>query len=82
MKTPKVWVDRTTLDGEKKEDRLTDEKSKIQGTSEERVFALYSRKQAENAPLSPLPPPLPSPVKIVDAPAGESSRDLELVDIF
>ena len=48
-------------------------KSKIQATSEERVCALYSRKQAENTPLSPLlPPPLPSPVKIVDAPAGES----------
>ena len=72
MKTPKIWVDRTTLDGEKKEDRLTDEKSKIQATSEERVCALHSRKQAEHAPLSPLPPPLPSLVKIVDAPAGES----------
>ena len=72
LKTPKIWVDRTTLDGEKKEDRLTDEKSKIQATSEERVCALHSRKQAEHAPLSPLPPPLPSLVKIVDAPAGES----------
>ena len=56
----------------KKEDGLTDEKSKIQATSEERVCALYSRKQAENAPLSSFPPPLPSPIKILDAPAGES----------
>lgn len=56
--TPKIWVDRTSLNGEKKEGGLTDES--IQGSRQKTPLFL------------PLPPPLPSPVRIVDAPAGES----------